>query len=104
MRDAIPRAAATGAEDLIMPSLLIVDDEPNILSSLESALGREGYQVESAATLADARARLREAYDFVLLDVRLPDGSGLDLLAEITSHTPETTVIMMSGHAMLETA
>jgi two-component system nitrogen regulation response regulator NtrX len=85
-------------------TILIVDDEPNIRSSLEGALAREGYQMESAASLAEARRKLREAYDFVLLDVWLPDGSGLDLLAEILSTTPETTVIMMSGHATVDAA
>src|SRR5262245_32307163 len=87
-----------------MPSLLIVDDEANIRSSLQAALGREGYQVEGAATLAEARARLSEAYDFVLLDVAFPEGSGLDLLAEIQSAAPETVVIMMSGHATIDAA
>ena len=87
-----------------MPAILIVDDEPNIVKSLGDALGREGFTVEGAATLAEGRMRLREAYDFVLLDVRRPDGSGLELLADLAAHTPETTVIMMSGHATLETA
>ena len=87
-----------------MPTLLIVDDETNIRSSLHDALSREGYQVDSAATLAEARARLDEACDFVLLDVRLPDGSGVDLLAEIKHAAPETVVIMMSGHATIDVA
>jgi two-component system nitrogen regulation response regulator NtrX len=87
-----------------MPTLLLVDDEANIRRSLEGALSREGYQVDSVATLDEARARLREAYDFVLLDVWFPQGSGLDLLAEIREGTPETLVIMMSGHATLDVA
>ena len=87
-----------------MPSLLVVDDEANILSSLEGALGREGYPVDGAATLAQARSRLGESYDFVLLDVWLPDGNGVDLLAEIASAHPETVVIMMSGHATIDVA
>jgi two-component system, NtrC family, nitrogen regulation response regulator NtrX len=87
-----------------MPSLLIVDDEANILTSLQGALGREGYQVDGAATVSEARARLREAYDVVLLDVWLPDGSGLDLLAEIMGATSDTVVIMMSGHATIDAA
>ena len=44
-----------------MPSVLIVDDEPNIRRSLEGALGREGYDVDGAASLAAARASLRAA-------------------------------------------
>jgi len=87
-----------------MPTLLIVDDEANIVGSLQGALRREGYQAEGAASLADARAKLREAFDIVLLDVRLPDGSGLDLLAEIGATAPHTVVIMMSGHGTIDMA
>ncbi len=87
-----------------MPSLLLVDDEANIRSSLQGALGREGYQVDGAATLGEARAKLRDAFDFVLLDVWFPEGSGLDLLEEIRSNTPETVVLMMSGHATIDAA
>ena len=87
-----------------MPSLLIVDDEPNIRSSLEGALGREGYAVETAADLASASARLGESFDFVLLDVRLPDGSGVDLMAEIAAGAPDSVVVMMSGQATLAEA
>jgi len=85
-------------------TLLIVDDEANIRTSLGGALGREGYQVDLAASTAEARQKLRESYDFVLLDVWFPDGSGLDLLAEIMEHTPDTIVIMMSGHATVDAA
>ena len=87
-----------------MPTLLIVDDEANIRGSLQGALGREGYQADAAATLAEARDKLREAYDFVVLDVWLPDGSGLDLLAEIRASAPETVAIVMSGHATIDVA
>jgi len=87
-----------------MPSILVVDDEPNIRSTLKGVLAREGHQVDDAATLTDARRLLREAYDVVLLDVRFPGENGLDLLAEIHADAPETTVIMMSGNADLETA
>jgi two-component system nitrogen regulation response regulator NtrX len=85
-------------------TLLIVDDESNIRSSLQGALGREGYQVDQAASVAEARTKLRDSYDFVLLDVWFPDGSGLDILAEIMASTPDTVVIMMSGHATVDAA
>src|SRR5262245_36593328 len=87
-----------------MPSILIVDDEPNIVASIGGALGREGYRVDGAASLHEGRAKLREAYDVVLLDVSFPDGNGLDLLAEIAASAPETVVIMMSGHATIDVA
>jgi len=85
-------------------TVLIVDDEANIRSSLEGALGREGYQVDCAASIAEGRTRLREAYDIVLLDVWFEEGSGLDLLAEIMTNTPDSIVIMMSGHATVDAA
>src|SRR5882672_5353049 len=87
-----------------MPSILIVDDEANIRSTLKGALSREGYQVDDAPSVAAARTLLREAYDIVLLDVWFPGENGLDLLAEIREGSPATTVIMMSGHANIETA
>jgi two-component system, NtrC family, nitrogen regulation response regulator NtrX len=85
-------------------TVLIVDDEANIRSSLEGALGREGYQVDCAASIAEGRAKLRESYDIVLLDVWFEEGSGLDLLAEIMANTPDSIVIMMSGHATVDAA
>jgi len=87
-----------------MPTVLIVDDEAAIVSSLSGALTREGYQVDGAATAAEARAKLREAYDAVLLDVWLPDGNGVDVLAEIMATTPDTVVVMISGHGSVDAA
>ena len=87
-----------------MATILIVDDEAGIRGSLKGALAREGHQVEEAASLGEARTRLAESFDFVLLDVAFPGENGLDLLAEISAQAPETTVIMMSGHATIETA
>ena len=87
-----------------MPSVLIVDDEANIRASLAGALGREGYQVDSASSVVDGRTKLRDTYDFVLLDVWFPEGSGLDLLEAITETSPETVVLMMSGHATIDVA
>ena len=87
-----------------MPSILIVDDEANIRGSLKGALTRAGYTVDDAPDLTQARALLREAYDVVLLDVSFPGENGLELLAEIRAGAPETTVLMMSGHASIDDA
>jgi two-component system, NtrC family, response regulator AtoC len=88
-----------------MPSVLIVDDESSLVSSLSFALRGEGYAVEGASTGAaglHAVAELRP--DVVLLDLRLPDGSGLDWLERIRAAQPETPVIMISAHGETRSA
>ncbi|MBV8603279.1 MAG: sigma-54-dependent Fis family transcriptional regulator [Pelomonas sp.] len=62
--------------------LLVVDDEPDLRDLYELSLLRDGYEIDTAADVADALAHLeRQAYSVVITDMRLPDGSGLDLLA-----------------------
>ncbi len=86
-------------------NILIVDDEKNILSTLSRALEIEGYSTETAATVSDALGLLSErAIDLVLLDVKLPDGDGLDVLTQIAKRSETLPVIMMSGHGTIETA
>lgn len=87
-----------------MARLLLVDDEPNILKSVGGALEREGYTVATAGTLSEARTQAASEFDAVLLDVWLPDGSGLDWLAEVKAVQPSCVVIMISGHAQLSDA
>ncbi len=92
-----------------MPHILIVDDEADIRESLETILREEDYTIASAPTIADARSALRDAdFDAVLLDIWLPDGDGLDLLAEISASkhrpAPPPEVIMISGHGTIESA
>ena len=61
-------------------SLLVVDDEPDLRTLYELTLLREGYDVYSAGSLQEAWERLSErGYNAVITDMRLPDGSGLDL-------------------------
>lgn len=91
-----------------MNHVLIVDDEADIRESLEAILREEDYAVTTAATATEALQLLRDAdYQVVLLDIWLPDGDGLDVLASIQSEkaravTPE--VIMISGHGTIEAA
>ena len=62
--------------------LLIVEDEAGLVSALQVALRREGYAVDQARTVAEAREKLGlNPYDVVLLDITLPDGTGFDLPA-----------------------
>ncbi len=85
--------------------LLVVDDEPSILGTLKKALTLEGYRVDVAggAKLADSRVQTG-VYDLVLLDVALPDGDGVELLARWRSAGITTPVVMMSGHATIDLA
>ncbi len=87
------------------PSLLVVDDEPNILSTLRRALELEGYAVEVAGSGRIALEKLRAApFDGALLDVAMPEMDGLATLKAIREILPELPVMMMSGNATLATA
>src|SRR5690349_8160320 len=87
------------------PALLVVDDEPNILSTLRRALELEGYAVEVAGSGRIALDKLKSAgFDAVLLDVAMPDMDGLTTLKQIRATLPELPVMMMSGNATLATA
>jgi DNA-binding NtrC family response regulator len=85
--------------------ILIVDDEKNILATLSRALEIEGYSTDTAGTGRTALDKLAaQPFDLVLLDVRLPDGDGLDVLGQIAQRHEGLPVIMMSGHGTIETA
>jgi DNA-binding NtrC family response regulator len=85
-------------------SLLLVDDDPHVLESMAGWLREQGYDVDEAANVGDARTRVeRNAYNLVLADVRLPDGDGFDVLAYCRQRRPEATVILITGYATVET-
>lgn len=85
--------------------VLIVDDEPDIGTTLSGILSDEGHKVTLAATAAQALRMLgKELPDVCFLDVWLPDMDGVDLLEKIRVALPEASVIMISGHATIETA
>jgi len=85
--------------------VLVVDDEPSILSTLKKALSLEGYAVEVAGGIGVAEERLaKKTFDVVLLDVALPDGDGLELLGRIKSQPESPAAIMMSGHGTIDLA
>ena len=75
-------------------NILVIEDEPDIRKNLEYNLGREGFIVSSVASLYDAEHKLQNNNDFslILLDLMLPDGSGLDLCKK-TKGNPETESI-----------
>ena len=87
------------------PSALIVDDEHDIRELLVLTLGRMGLRTDTAANLAQARSQLaRNRYDLCLTDMRLPDGSGIDLVAEISASHPDTPTAMITAYGNVEAA
>ena len=76
--------------------LLVVDDEPDLLTLYELTLLREGYDVETAGTVEEAWQCLgARRYDVVITDMRLPDGNGLELLRRLDqAGRPEKTLVI----------
>jgi DNA-binding NtrC family response regulator len=86
-----------------MPHALIVDDDTNFLLGLSEVVGREGFSTATAHSLKDARTEMAKARpDVLLVDLHLPDGSGMEMLKEGEGSSPE--VILITGHASVETA
>lgn len=89
-----------------MPSsILIVDDEPGILSTLSGVLSDEGHSVMTAGDGESALKKIKEGLpSLVLLDIWMPGIDGIETLTRIKAAFPELVVIMMSGHGSIETA
>lgn len=88
-----------------MPTLLIVDDEPNVLYSLQKGLRSDALEVITAGKAAQAIEMVtRQRPDAVIIDVRLPDMSGLDAFDRIAQIDPRLPVIIVTAYATTETA
>jgi DNA-binding NtrC family response regulator len=86
-------------------TLLLVDDDRHVLASMAEWLREQGYTTDTASGLSEAIATVdRKAYDLVLVDIRLGDGDGFDLLGHCRRNHPNTTVIMITGYGTVESA
>lgn len=86
-------------------SALIVDDERDIRELLILTLGRMGLRISTAANLAEAHALLEsDSFNLCITDMRLPDGSGIDLVNKIVRHYPRTPVAMITAFGNMELA
>jgi len=78
--------------------ILVVEDDPVLLDGLKAGLGLSGATVDTVNSCADAHAALgTTTFDAVVLDLMLPDGSGLDLLAKIRSAGNRTPVLLLTA-------
>jgi len=85
--------------------VLVVDDEPDVCESLEALLSLEGYAVELALTAAEGLRKLEARnYDLVLLDLMIPDRSGMEVLREIRERDRETPVFLITAYGSLQVA
>ena len=101
----MPGDPLTGLNQPPLLNLLIVEDEPRYLESTRLLLTQFVHGIDTAVTGAQAYALLaRRSYDLALLDLRLPDASGHDIMAHIRQHHPHCRVIVMSGDSHIESA
>ena len=83
--------------------ILVVDDEASVTGALELVLGDRGHEVASARSVGAATELLKgDPFDLVFTDLRLPDGSGIDLLTNIRRDAPDTEVVLMTAHGSLD--
>ena len=85
--------------------ILIIDDEEAIRESLEALLDLEGYETRSAGTAGEGIATLNnEVFDLVLLDLMLPDRSGIDVVEEVRRTNSQIPIVMLTAYGSLENA
>ncbi len=83
---------------MVLPNILLVEDDENVAVMLSVQLKRAGYSVRRAGTIAAARELVRTTeWDLAILDRRLPDGDGLDLCRELRKTAPHAYLLMLTG-------
>ncbi|MHB8876645.1 MAG: sigma-54-dependent transcriptional regulator, partial [Myxococcaceae bacterium] len=85
--------------------VLVIDDEEGLLHALKKYLARNGFEVRAASDPLEGLAMIAELPpEVVMLDIRMPNISGMDVLAEIKAKHPDVEVVMMTAHATVQTA
>ena len=88
-----------------MKKILVIDDEPIVRTSCIRSLSPEGYEVKSASSGKEALELLEnEPFNLVLLDLKMPDMDGIEVLKKIKDTWPDTKVVMITGYSTVETA
>ncbi|CAM3470593.1 sigma-54 dependent transcriptional regulator [Polaromonas hydrogenivorans] len=93
------------APALLPARILIIDDEPDLRTLYELTLLRQGYRVEAAGDLQQAREHLKaQRFDAVITDMRLPDGLGLELLRDLAAQHRSERCVVITAHGSAENA
>ena len=89
-----------------MPKILIVEDEDSIRRVLRNILSEENssWEIDDAQDGVEAIEKLSKNYDLVLCDIKMPKADGIEVLNFASEHFPDTSIVMISGHADLDTA
>ncbi len=89
----------------MMKSLLIVDDDLPFRERLTRSMEKKGFQVDSSPSFKDAMVKVsQKTFDYAVVDMRLEDGSGLELLKEVQKLSPETKSLLLTGYGNIATA
>ncbi len=101
----VPPANAASVSPSASASLLVIDDEPDLRTLYELTLLREGYEVETAGSVEDALHHLAlRSYSAVICDMRLPDGTGLDILAWLEQAGRREKAVVITAYGSAENA
>lgn len=85
--------------------ILVIDDEPDLRTLYELTLLREGYRVETAGCVQEAREQLKQQrFDAIITDMRLPDGSGTDILAQLRAEQRPERCVVITAYGSAENA
>lgn len=104
-RSDIPRVALYGKNIAATHKVLVIDDEPIVCHSVRRILSKRSYAVEEAFDVDSAMQKMKlNKYDLVILDLKMPKRSGMEVLDSIKKNYPNLPVVMITGFASIETA
>jgi DNA-binding NtrC family response regulator len=98
-------AEKMNAQEPVSRNILVIDDEVAVNNNIRKILAKKGYHVDQAVTKNEALEKIQaKSYKLVLLDLKIPEVRGLELLKAVRDRNPETKIIIITGYASIETA